>query len=87
MEKMIAIIIVFLNFITGSKALITVLEENLLSKLLTLPRIMHSAGDEKKLFVLNLISGYLNLIGYRISSILNSSVHLDKLMKALLQVS
>ena len=62
------------------------LEENLHSALTSLPRVMRQADDIKKIQGLNLVHGYMNLLGNRLSSLLNSSSHLKQLSLALLQV-
>ncbi|XP_068709692.1 TELO2-interacting protein 1 homolog [Montipora foliosa] len=70
----------------GSSFLNSLLEENLHSALTSLPRLMRIGDDSKKIQSLNLVLGYLNLLGNRLSSLLNSSAHLKRLSLALVQV-
>lgn len=63
------------------------LEENLHSTLTALPRLMRTADDAKKIQSLNLVLGYMNLLGNRLNSLLNSSSHLKRLSLALVQVT
>ncbi|XP_043984454.1 TELO2-interacting protein 1 homolog [Gambusia affinis] len=71
---------------TSSKNLTDILSENLHSLATSLPRLMRSADDQKKLFVLNVLLGYLKVLGPLVSVVLNSAVHLDRISKALMQV-
>ncbi|XP_022104170.1 TELO2-interacting protein 1 homolog [Acanthaster planci] len=68
------------------KPLVELLEENLHSLMTALPRLMRTADDATKLARLNLVIGYLKLLGPRISSLLHSVAHLRRLSLALLQV-
>lgn len=70
----------------GSSFLNSLLEENLHSSLTSLPRLMRTSEDVKKIHSLNLVLGYLNLLEKRFSSLLNSSSHLRRLSLALVQV-
>ncbi|XP_061841525.2 TELO2-interacting protein 1 homolog isoform X2 [Nerophis lumbriciformis] len=63
-----------------------VLSENLHSLASSLPRLMRTCDDQKKLFVLNVLLGYLKLLGPLVSVVLNSAVHLHRISKALMQV-
>ncbi|XP_077470182.1 TELO2-interacting protein 1 homolog [Stigmatopora argus] len=63
-----------------------VLSENLHSLATSLPRLMRTSDDQKKLFLLNVFLGYLKLLGPLISVVLNSAVHLERISKALMQV-
>ncbi|XP_061745264.1 TELO2-interacting protein 1 homolog isoform X2 [Nerophis ophidion] len=63
-----------------------VLSENLHSLASSLPRLMRTYDDQKKLFVLNVLLGYLKLLGPLVSVVLNSAVHLHRISKALMQV-
>ncbi|XP_054649887.1 TELO2-interacting protein 1 homolog [Dunckerocampus dactyliophorus] len=63
-----------------------VLSENLHSLSTSLPRLMRTCDDQKKLFVLNVFLGYLKLLGPLVSVVLNSAVHLERISKALMQV-
>ncbi|XP_061913778.1 TELO2-interacting protein 1 homolog isoform X2 [Entelurus aequoreus] len=72
---------------TESKSSFTdVLSENLHSLATSLPRLMRTYDDQKKLFVLNVLLGYLKLLGPLVSVVLNSAVHLHRISKALMQV-
>lgn len=64
-----------------------VLSENLHSLATSLPRLMRTSDDQKKLFVLNVFLGYLKVLGPLVSVVLNSAAHLDRISKALMQVS
>lgn len=63
-----------------------VLSENLHSLATSLPRLMRTSDDQKKLFVLNVFFGYLKVLGPLVSVVLNSAAHLDRISKALMQV-
>lgn len=63
-----------------------VLSENLYSLATSLPRLMRTSDDQKKLFVLNVFLGYLKVLGPLVSVILNSAAHLERISKALMQV-
>ncbi|XP_034552232.1 TELO2-interacting protein 1 homolog isoform X2 [Notolabrus celidotus] len=63
-----------------------VLSENLHTLATSLPRLMRTSDDPKKLFVLNVFLGYLKLLGPLVSVVLNSAVHLERISKALMQV-
>lgn len=63
-----------------------VLSENLHSLATSLPRLMRTSDDQKKLFVLNAFLGYLKVLGPLVSAVLNSAAHLERLSKALMQV-
>lgn len=78
--------LLFLLFLQGNSFLNSLLEENLHSSLTSLPRLMRTSEDVKKIHSLNLVLGYLNLLEKRFSSLLNSSSHLRRLSLALVQV-
>ncbi|KAM9856010.1 TELO2-interacting protein 1 homolog [Aulostomus maculatus] len=63
-----------------------VLSENLHSLATSLPRLMRTSDDQKKLFVLNVFLGYLRILGPLVSVVLNSAAHLERISKALMQV-
>lgn len=63
-----------------------VLSENLHSLATSLPRLMRTSDDQKKLFVLNAFLGYLKVLGPLVSVVLNSAAHLERISKALMQV-
>ncbi|XP_056241832.1 TELO2-interacting protein 1 homolog [Seriola aureovittata] len=63
-----------------------VLSENLHSLATSLPRLMRTSDDQKKLFVLNVFLGYLKVLGPLVSVVLNSAAHLQRISKALMQV-
>ncbi|XP_068453490.1 TELO2-interacting protein 1 homolog isoform X3 [Clinocottus analis] len=63
-----------------------VLSENLHSLATSLPRLMRTSDDQKKLFVLNVFLGYLKVLGPLVSAVLNSAAHLERISKALMQV-
>ncbi|XP_074654350.1 TELO2-interacting protein 1 homolog [Tubulanus polymorphus] len=68
-----------------NKLLLEILEENLLVLLTSLPRVIRTAGDDVILSTLQLLTGYLKLLGTRVSSLLQSYSHLERLSIALLQ--
>ncbi|KAM3617212.1 uncharacterized protein V6R79_003431 [Siganus canaliculatus] len=70
----------------GAQAFTDVLSENLHSLATSLPRLMRTSDDQKKLFVLNVFLGYLKILGPLISVVLNSAAHLERISKALMQV-
>ncbi|XP_038579303.1 TELO2-interacting protein 1 homolog isoform X1 [Micropterus salmoides] len=63
-----------------------VLSENLHVLATSLPRLMRTTDDQKKLFVLNVFLGYLKVLGPLVSVVLNSAAHLERISKALMQV-
>eukprot|EP00062_Callorhinchus_milii_P002858 gi/632939507/ref/XP_007910321.1/ PREDICTED: TELO2-interacting protein 1 homolog [Callorhinchus milii] len=69
-----------------NKAFADVLSENLHSLTTSLPRLMRTLDDQGKLSTLRLLLGYLKLLGYKINVVLNSTAHLRRLSKALLQI-
>ncbi|XP_061528376.1 TELO2-interacting protein 1 homolog [Phycodurus eques] len=70
----------------SSQTFTDILSENLHSLATSLPRLMRTSDDQKKLFVLNVFLGYLKLLGPLVSVVLNSAVHLERISKALMQV-
>lgn len=69
-----------------TKTFTDVLSENLHSLATSLPRLMRTSDDKKKLFVLNVFLGYIKLLGPLVSVVLSSAAHLDRVSKALMQV-
>ncbi|XP_003963042.2 TELO2-interacting protein 1 homolog [Takifugu rubripes] len=69
-----------------SQSFTDVLSENLHSLATSLPRLMRTSDDQKKLFVLNAFLGYLKVLGPLVSVVLNSAAHLERISKALMQV-
>ncbi|KAG7252349.1 hypothetical protein CRUP_023559, partial [Coryphaenoides rupestris] len=65
----------------------TVLTENLHGLATSLPRLLRSTDDHKKLLVLNVFLGYLKLLGPLVSRVLSSAPHLHRISKALMQRS
>lgn len=63
-----------------------VLSENLHSLATSLPRLMRTSDDQKKLFVLNVFLGYIKVLGPLVSVVLNSGAHLERISRALMQV-
>ncbi|XP_041860609.1 TELO2-interacting protein 1 homolog [Melanotaenia boesemani] len=70
----------------SSQTFTDVLSENLHSLATSLPRLMRTSDDQKKLFVLNVFLGYVKILGPLISVVLNSAAHLERISKALMQV-
>jgi hypothetical protein len=70
----------------GSGSLISMFEENIHSLVTRLPRVIRMADSSQRVPALDLLIGYLRLLGPRISSLLSSSAHLTRLAKALLQI-
>ncbi|KAK2886169.1 hypothetical protein Q8A67_017006 [Cirrhinus molitorella] len=63
-----------------------ILSENLHSLVSSLPRVMRTSDDQRKLFVLNVFLGYLKILGPKVDAVLTSAVHLERISKALMQV-
>ncbi|XP_065547297.1 TELO2-interacting protein 1 homolog isoform X3 [Lathamus discolor] len=74
------------RIIAQSRALADVLSENLHSLATALPRLMSSQDDAGKVSTLSLLLGYLKLLGPKINVVLNSTSHLGRLSKALMQI-
>ncbi|XP_048177486.1 TELO2-interacting protein 1 homolog [Corvus hawaiiensis] len=74
------------RIVAQNRALADVLSENLHSLATALPRLMNSQDDMGKVSTLNLLLGYLKLLGPKINIVLNSVSHLHRLSKALVQV-
>lgn len=74
------------NQATGGQALTDVLSENLHSLASSLPRLMRTTDDKRKLFILTVFLGYLRILGPRVDLVLTSAVHLQRISKALMQV-
>uniref|UniRef100_A0A3P9D3P8 TELO2 interacting protein 1 n=1 Tax=Maylandia zebra TaxID=106582 RepID=A0A3P9D3P8_9CICH len=71
---------------SGTQTFTDILSENLHSLATSLPRLMRTSDDQKKLFVLNVFLGYLKILGPLVSVVLNSAAHLERISKALMQV-
>ncbi|XP_026056024.1 TELO2-interacting protein 1 homolog isoform X2 [Carassius auratus] len=63
-----------------------IISENLHSLASSLPRLMRTSDDQRKLFVLNVFLGYLKILGPKVDVVLTSAVHLERISKALMQV-
>ncbi|KAI2649424.1 hypothetical protein H4Q32_015376 [Labeo rohita] len=63
-----------------------ILSENLHNLASSLPRLMRTSDDQRKLFVLNVFLGYLKILGPKVDVVLTSAVHLERISKALMQV-
>uniref|UniRef100_A0A8C6PFI6 TELO2 interacting protein 1 n=1 Tax=Nothobranchius furzeri TaxID=105023 RepID=A0A8C6PFI6_NOTFU len=74
------------RFVVIEKILADVLSENLHSLATSLPRLMRTSNDQKKLFVLKVFLGYFKVLGPLVSVVLNSAAHLERISKALMQV-
>ncbi|KAI1892305.1 hypothetical protein AGOR_G00131970 [Albula goreensis] len=74
------------NWDQGSRTFMDVLSENLHSLATTLPRLMRTTDDRHKLCVLSTFLGYLKILGPRITAVLNSAPHLQRISKAMMQV-
>lgn len=72
---------------SSAQTFTNVLSENLHSLATSLPRLMRTSDDQKKLFLLNAFLGYLKVLGPLVSVVLNSAAHLERISKALMQVS
>lgn len=70
----------------SSQAFTEILSENLHSLATSLPRLMRTSDDQKKLFVLNVFLGYIKVLGPLVTVVLNSAAHLERISKALMQV-
>nr|XP_060627795.1 TELO2-interacting protein 1 homolog [Anolis sagrei ordinatus] len=74
------------GMVADNRQLTDVLAEDLHSLATALPRLMNSQDDQGKMSTLNLLLGYLKLLGPKVSAVLNSASHLQRLSKALVQV-
>ncbi|KAH0619335.1 hypothetical protein JD844_019371 [Phrynosoma platyrhinos] len=74
------------GMVAENRPLTEVLSEDLHSLATALPRLMNSQDDQGKISTLNLLLGYLKLLGPKVSIVLNSASHLQRLSKALVQV-
>ncbi|KAM6458047.1 TELO2-interacting protein 1 homolog isoform 2-T2 [Liasis olivaceus] len=72
--------------VAGNRLLADVLSEDLHSLATALPRLMNSQNDQGKMATLNLVYGYLKLLGPKVNMVLNSTSHLQRLSKALMQI-
>ncbi|XP_039224121.1 TELO2-interacting protein 1 homolog isoform X1 [Crotalus tigris] len=72
--------------VAGNRHLADILCEDLHSLATSLPRFMTTQNDQGKTATLNLVLGYLKLLGPKVSLVLNSASHLRRLSKALMQV-
>ncbi|XP_057219409.1 TELO2-interacting protein 1 homolog [Triplophysa rosa] len=72
--------------VNGGQDFTGVLSENLHSLVSSLPRLMRTTDDQRKLFTLNVFLGYLQILGPKVDAVLTSAVHLERISKALMQV-
>ncbi|XP_064155508.1 TELO2-interacting protein 1 homolog [Anguilla rostrata] len=70
----------------GGQAFADVLSENLHSLATSLPRLMRTSDDRRKLAVLGAFLGYLKILGPGVEGVLNSASHLHRVSRALMQV-
>ncbi|XP_043474173.1 TELO2-interacting protein 1 homolog isoform X2 [Leptopilina heterotoma] len=72
----------------GMKSLVELFEDNFYKLLTTLPRIMRTADDSMQLSYLNQLTAYLRLLGkQRLPQVMLSSVHLQRMILALVYVA
>lgn len=64
----------------------SLLEERVHSLCSSLPRLMRAKDDKRKVTTLQLLSGYLRLLGPHVVSLSHSHAHLSRMVQALLQV-
>ncbi|XP_030642884.1 TELO2-interacting protein 1 homolog [Chanos chanos] len=74
------------NQTTGGQAFIDVLSENLHTLASSLPRLMRTTDDQRKLFLLNVFLGYLKILGPQVEVVLSSAAHLQRISRGLMQV-
>ncbi|KAI4879146.1 hypothetical protein NFI96_004153 [Prochilodus magdalenae] len=74
------------NQANGGQDLKDVLSENLHGLASSLPRLMRTTDDARKLFVLNVFLGYLKILGPQVDLVLTSAAHLQRISRALMQV-
>ena len=67
--------------------LTAVMEERLHSLASSLPRFLRSQSDVGKVSTLQLLTGYLKLLQYRVGHLVNSQAHLSRILQALVMVS
>ncbi|XP_015278291.1 PREDICTED: TELO2-interacting protein 1 homolog isoform X2 [Gekko japonicus] len=72
--------------VAEERRLADILSEELHALTTALPRLMSSQDDQGKVATLNLLVGYLKLLGPRVNVVLHSASHLQRLSKALVQV-
>ncbi|XP_058792032.1 TELO2-interacting protein 1 homolog [Phymastichus coffea] len=73
---------------SSMKSVIEILEENLYNLLTKLPRIIRTSGESLQIVWLNRLTGYLKVLGkQRLSVILLSAAHLQKLLLSLIYIS
>uniref|UniRef100_A0ABM5G4V8 TELO2-interacting protein 1 homolog n=1 Tax=Pogona vitticeps TaxID=103695 RepID=A0ABM5G4V8_9SAUR len=72
--------------VAENRRLADVLSEDLHSLATALPRLMNSQDDQGKISTLNLLLGYVKLLGPAVNVVLASASHLQRLSKALVQV-
>ncbi|KAJ8257310.1 hypothetical protein GJAV_G00184220 [Gymnothorax javanicus] len=70
----------------SGQCLTDVLSENLHSLATSLPRLMRTADDRRKLAILGALLGYLKILGPGVTAVLNSATHLQRVSRALMQV-
>ncbi|KAJ8369618.1 hypothetical protein SKAU_G00096460 [Synaphobranchus kaupii] len=70
----------------GGLTFADVLSENLHSLATSLPRLMRTSDDRRKLAVLRAFLGYLKILGPGVETVLNSVTHLHRISRALMQV-
>ncbi|XP_060595560.1 TELO2-interacting protein 1 homolog [Ruditapes philippinarum] len=63
-----------------------ILEENLHKLATSLPRQIQTAEEEDKISLLNMLAGYISILGSRVKNFLLSLPHLKRLSLALLQI-
>ncbi|KAL2103906.1 hypothetical protein ACEWY4_000774 [Coilia grayii] len=71
---------------TGCLAFTDILSEKLHVLSSSLPQLMKTSDDQRKLFVLRVYLGYLKVLGPNVEVMLNSAVHLKRISKAMMQV-
>ncbi|ESO83680.1 hypothetical protein LOTGIDRAFT_169160 [Lottia gigantea] len=71
--------------VLDSRALQEILAENLHNLTTALPRQIRMADEEEKLSIVNLLNGYLTLLGSDINKVLRSVAHLRRLFLSLVQ--
>ncbi|XP_071491313.1 TELO2-interacting protein 1 homolog [Diadema antillarum] len=69
-----------------SRLLSELLEDGMHRLVTTLPRIIRTADDETKLSTVDVMTGYIKLLGHRLNCLLYSAPHLKRLSVALIQV-
>ncbi|XP_059148194.1 TELO2-interacting protein 1 homolog isoform X2 [Physella acuta] len=71
---------------SGERTLAEILEENLFTLTASLPRLIKTACEENKISLIDLLNGYISLLGTKIKSVIYSTPHVRRFCLALIQI-